>query len=105
MTTPLGPPQAPSRAQFSSSSLVAYSGLASDEAEDEEGVLGDFTARRMVKLTEELQPRKAKPPMWVTESGMVKFSKELQPLQAPSAMWVTEFGMVKLAKELQKAKA
>ena len=46
MTTPLGPPQAPLRAQFSSSSLVAYSGLASDEAEDEEGVLGDFTARR-----------------------------------------------------------
>ena len=46
MMTPLGPPQAPLRAQFHSSSLVASSGLASDEAEDEEGVLGDSTARR-----------------------------------------------------------
>ena len=38
--------------------------------------------------------------MCVSELRMVKLANELQPKKAPSPMWVTEFGMVKFAKEL-----
>ena len=55
--------------------------------------------------TEELQPRKGAPPMWVSEPGMIKFAKELQHRKALSPMWVTESEMVKFVKELQLLKA
>ena len=45
----------------------------------------------MVKLANELQPRKASSPMWVTESEMVNSTKEPHHAKASTPMWVTEF--------------
>ena len=59
----------------------------------------------MVTFANELQPKKALPPIRVTESGMVTFTNELQPSKAESQITVTELGMVTVANELQPRKA